>query len=84
MTNTPFLIKSICSEIDANVVLIQIFEISNHFSVQAAGMPAQVFDALDQAEIHAQQALRLFYKSPYNHPLEMSVRACHQQQLFQL
>jgi hypothetical protein len=58
------LLKSIYSEIDTNVLLIEIVEKENQFYVvRTMGMPEKIFESLEEAENQAQFNLKLFYKA---------------------
>lgn len=61
-TNARVVLKTFCSNIDANLVLIVIVENENgYFAVRSLGMPEQLFETLEDAERHAQSVLKSFY-----------------------
>ena len=63
-TKSMVLHKSIHSEIDTNVLLIEIVEKENQFyAVRTVGMPEKIFESLEDAEKQAQCNLKLFYKA---------------------
>lgn len=63
-TKSVVLLKSIYSEIDTNVLLIEIVEKENQFyAVRTMGMPEKIFESLEEAENQAQFNLKLFYNA---------------------
>ena len=61
-TNARVVLKTFCSNIDTNLVLIVIVENENgYFAVRSLGMPEQLFETLEDAERHAQSVLKSFY-----------------------
>ena len=61
-TNASTVLKSFHSNIDSNLVLIEIVENENrYFSVRTLGMTEQLFETREDAERHAQLALKSFY-----------------------
>lgn len=63
-TKSVVLLKSIYSEIDTNVLLIEIEKKENQFyAVRTMGMPEKIFESLEEAENQAQFNLKLFYNA---------------------
>ena len=63
-TKSVVLLKSIHSEIDPSVLLIEIVAFDTpFFAVRTVGMPEIIVQSLEEAEKQAQLNLKLFYRA---------------------